>query len=88
MKFWLGLVWLLGLLMGIHEAGAQELRANFRRISLDISSTEVSHAEQYVNMSIRRTPSFRRTARMFLKECLTLCLKTSIRTGNGTTVCL
>ncbi len=49
MKFWLGLVWLMGLLLGIHEAGAQELRANFRRISLDISSTEVSHAEEYIN---------------------------------------
>ena len=35
MKFWLGLVWLMGLLLGIHEAGAKELRANFRRISLD-----------------------------------------------------
>lgn len=49
MKFWLGLVWLFGLLLGIHEAGAQELRANFRRVSIDMSSTEVSHADQYVN---------------------------------------
>lgn len=67
------------------KSGKSDLRANFRRVALEMSSTEVKNADLYVDSPNSQLSADSKT---MIKGVLILCLNTNSQTGNGTTVCL